>query len=382
MISDETNYSLTFHATVAVLRPLLTFLHRDSYLYWPFLVSTLLIGMLAWRCTRARGDLDPGKPIWKTFFSRYLGRGLWWHPSARLDYRFYFINAILFPLLIGPLLFSSDTLARALDAWLGIPPTLSSPPPGFWMMALYTLLFFIAYDFGRFVAHSLLHDVPWLWEFHRVHHSAEVLTPMTSFRVHPVDAALMALVPALTTGLLTWLFHHTLAPGITFITFLGIHIIIWVSNLVGNLRHWHVWLSYGPTLNRWLIRPAHYQLHHSCEERHMGCNRGFELAVWDRLYVPPAAPEQFRMGLNDGSDGRWRTVWQLYWWPLRGLWAKLRPGQTGKPASRPATSKAGVAIRRKAGHTHRTSPPCFSPAAHPKAPSTSCTADRSMTASP
>jgi len=116
-------------------------------------------------------------------------------------------------------------------------------------------------------------------------------------------------------------------PGITFITFLGTHAIIWASNLVGNLRHWHVWLSYGPTLNRWLISPAHHQLHHSCEERHMGCNRGFELAIWDRLYgtlyVPPEYPEEFRMGLNDGSDGRWRSVWQLYWWPFQQLWASL-----------------------------------------------------------
>ena len=39
----------------------------------------------------------------------------------------------------------------------------------------YTVLFFIAYDFGRFVAHSLLHDIPCLWQFHKVHHSAEVL---------------------------------------------------------------------------------------------------------------------------------------------------------------------------------------------------------------
>lgn len=324
MISDETLYSLVFHSTVAVLRPLFTFLHRDSYLYWPFLVSTLLIGMLAWRYTRARGRLDPGQALWKTFFDRYLSRRLWWHPSSRLDYRFYFINGVLFPLLIGPLLFSSGGFAQLLDGWLGITPATPGAAPGFWMVAAYTVLFFVAFDFGRFVAHSLLHDLPWLWQFHRVHHSAEVLTPMTTFRVHPVDAAIMVWVPALTTGILTWLFHHLVDPGITFITFLGTHAIIWVSNLVGNLRHWHVWLSYGPTLNRWLISPAHHQLHHSCEERHMGCNRGFELAIWDRLYgtlyVPPESPEEFRMGLNDGSDGRWRSVWQLYWWPFRELW--------------------------------------------------------------
>ena len=132
---------------------------------------------------------------------------------------------------------------------------------------------------------------------------------MTAFRAHPVDLAVMAWVPALTTGIVIWCFHRYANAGIGMITFLGLHTIIWAFNLVGNLRHWQVWLSYGPTLNRWLISPAHHQLHHSYEPRHLGCNRGFELAVWDRLYgtlyVPPLAPETFRMGLGDGSDGQW-----------------------------------------------------------------------------
>jgi sterol desaturase/sphingolipid hydroxylase (fatty acid hydroxylase superfamily) len=322
---EEIIYKLVFQVTYQTLKPLLAFLHHDSFLYWPFILSTLLIAMLAWRFTRARGDLDPAKPHWKEFFDRYLSRRLWWHASSRLDYRFYFVNAILFPLILGPLLFSTDSIAAALGSLFGMPDA-QSAAPSFRAALAYTVLFFIAYDFGRFVAHSLLHDIPWLWQFHKVHHSAEVLTPMTAFRAHPVDLAVMAWVPALTTGIVTWCFHRYANAGIGMITFLGLHAIIWVFNLVGNLRHWQVWLSYGPTLNRWLISPAHHQLHHSYEPRHLGCNRGFELAVWDRLYgtlyVPPLAPETFRMGLGDGSDGQWRGVWQLYAWPFQMLWRR------------------------------------------------------------
>jgi len=323
-------YKVAFHSTLAVLRPLLTFLHRDSFLYWPFIISTLLIAMLAWRYTRARGDLDPGKANWREFRQRYLSSRLWWHVSSRLDYRYYFINGVLFPLLAGPLLFSSDRIVAMLTIPFGgggIP----AATPGFGAAIAYTVAFFIAYDFGRFVAHSLLDDVPVLWHFHKVHHSAEVLTPLTSFRAHPVDLAIMAWVPAVTTGLVTWLFHYFVDPGVSMITFLGTHIIIWVFNLVGNLRHWHVWLSYGPTLNHWLISPAHHQLHHSYEPRHLGCNRGFELAIWDRLYgtlyVPPEAPESFRMGLGDGTDGQWRSVWRLYAWPFKMLFGRT-PAET------------------------------------------------------
>ncbi len=71
--------------------------------------------------------------------------------------------------------------------------------------------------------------------------------------------AKLAWVPALTTGIVTWCFHRYFGAGIGMITFLGLHTIIWVFNLVGNLRHWQAWLSYGPTLNRWLISPARHQ---------------------------------------------------------------------------------------------------------------------------
>jgi sterol desaturase/sphingolipid hydroxylase (fatty acid hydroxylase superfamily) len=300
----------------------LAFRQRDSFLYWPFLVSTLLIAMLAWRIGYARGSAE-NPSGWRAFFGRYFGRALWWHPSARADYRFYLVNALVFPLLLGPLLFGEPAVSNMLDA--AVKPFLGGmnqdwTPAGWTTKIIYTVAFFLAYDFGRFAAHSLLHDVPLLWEFHKVHHSAEVLTPITSFRAHPIDLAVMAWIPALTTGMVTWVFHRFVDAGIGFHTFLGLHVLIWAFSLVGNLRHWQVWISYGAALNRWLISPAHHQLHHSAEARHWGCNRGFELAIWDRLYgtlyVPANEPESFRMGLGDETDGRWRTLGRMYFWPF------------------------------------------------------------------
>ena len=43
--------------------------------------------------------------------------------------------------------------------------------------------------------------MPFLWEFHKVHHSAEVLNPITGFRSHPVDQVLDAVVMGAMTGL-------------------------------------------------------------------------------------------------------------------------------------------------------------------------------------
>jgi len=39
-------------------------------------------------------------------------------------------------------------------------------------------------DFSRYLIHNLLHRVPWLWEFHKVHHSIEELDWIGNWRFH------------------------------------------------------------------------------------------------------------------------------------------------------------------------------------------------------
>ncbi|HXQ52376.1 MAG TPA: sterol desaturase family protein [Stellaceae bacterium] len=317
----------------------LPFLQRQSQFYWPFLVSTLAVALLVWRF--ARHEEETGAS-WREFRRRYLGRALWWHPSARVDYRYYLVNAVVYPLIAAPALVTGAAIASGLDG--AFRPILGTPhglgEAGWAMKLAFTLLFFVAYDFGRFVAHSALHDVPLLWEFHKSHHSAEVLTPFTAFRVHPVDLGVMAWGSAITTGLVTWGFQWLGGPTITFYEFLQMHVLLWGFNLLGNLKHWQVWISYGRVLDRWLISPAHHQLHHSAEARHFGRNRGFEIALWDRLYGTLALPrrgETFRMGLGDGTDGSWHRVWKLYFWPLWS--ASLRAIGRGEPVAGRAAAR-------------------------------------------
>ena len=162
--------------------------------------------------------------------------------------------------------------------------------------------------------------MPLLWQFHKVHHSAEVLTPLTNYRAHPVELFLMAAVPSLATGLVSGIFWYVAADEIGVYTFLGAHVLVVGFNAFANLRHFEVWISFGPALNRWLISPAHHQIHHSRDPRHFGSNRGFELAVWDRLFgtlYVPGAVEELRLGLGDGTDGAWHRVGRMYGWPFR-----------------------------------------------------------------
>ena len=313
-----------------LIDPFVQFLFRDSLLWWPFLLSAFAVALAGFWATHGRDAA-----AFVEFRRRFLGRALWAHRSAQADYAYYIVNTLIYPLIVAPLVISSAAFARLIESGLArLAGPMGAPLLGIgWTRALYTVLFYLAYDWGRFAAHSLLHEAPLLWQFHKVHHSAEVLTPITSFRTHPVELFVMAVIPNAATGLVSGIVWYLSAGEVGFYTFLGLHVVMAATGAIGNLRHWQVWISFGPVLNRWLISPAHHQIHHSRELRHFGMNRGFELAIWDRLagtlYVP-GAEEKFAMGLGDGSDGAWHRVARLYAWPFRYALELLGVGS--KPA--------------------------------------------------
>ena len=318
---DQGVYFVVLHAGKALAAPLI----MQSELYWVYLFSGFAIAWLVWKMYLVRqATYSASGSFRQSFFSR----DIWWHPSARVDYKFYLLNALLMAWISSHFWVTEQTVVSWLQAVLpAVNTTLAleaTAAPHLVSRLVLTLLFFVAYDLGRFVAHSLLHDIAWLWEFHKVHHSAQVLTPLTAFRVHPVDLAVMAWVPALFTGALSWAYARWIDPSVTFFTFMGFHALVWLFNLVDHLRHWHVWVSYGPALNRWLISPAHHQLHHSANPEHWGCNRGYELAIWDRLYgtfmQPSVTPMVFAKGLGDGTDGQWHTLGALFLRPFNYFW--------------------------------------------------------------
>ena len=65
-------------------------------------------------------------------------------------------------------------------------------------------------DFSRFLVHKALHRIPVLWSIHKVHHSAEYLTPFTVYRTHPLEGVIFAfrsiIVQAITISSFVFLF--------------------------------------------------------------------------------------------------------------------------------------------------------------------------------
>ncbi|MBT5158582.1 MAG: sterol desaturase family protein [Alphaproteobacteria bacterium] len=179
-----------------LLVPLRAPLDQGTLLHWPFLLSALTIALLATRF--APGALH--------FLKVYFSRAVWWHPSARADYLYYLINGAFFPVIFAPLLAVSAIVSSATVDMFNAP---SGSGEAHWIIVTaFSLAVFVAYDFGRYIGHWVQHKNAVLWEFHKVHHSAEVLTPLTSFRLHPVDLLLMSAVPGFFTGLVGGECHH------------------------------------------------------------------------------------------------------------------------------------------------------------------------------
>lgn len=287
--------SAWFAPITALFEPVTHLSDPTRRLFVPFLLSS---AMLAWIVAFARGAsaIRAARSL--------VEPRLWWHRSARADYQLVALKAVVRAATAGFAGFSALVLAGLSAHWLRVTfgsPSLRAPA---WLVAmLFTLVAFVAEDFSRFFLHWLMHKVPALWAFHRVHHSAEVLTPITLYRTHPVESALNRARGAITMGVVTGLFVWLFGTAVRGWELFSVDALGFLWSMCGaNLRHSHVWLSFGPRVERWLLSPAQHQVHHSIAARHLDKNFGTILSIWDRLfrslYTTTAAPERLRFGLH------------------------------------------------------------------------------------
>ena len=228
-----------------------------------------------------------------------------WRPTLKADLFYFILNAFLLGAILGGALLSFAAVSGATGAVLvrlfGVAPTPVMPELA--ARIVITLALFLAYEFGYWVDHWLSHRVAFLWDFHKVHHSAEELTPLTVWRVHPIESLKFANILALSTGVTSGIGHYGLGADAHEYAVSGTNVI-----LVGfiyaylHLQHTHLWIPFGGLLGRLLQSPAHHQIHHSSHPRHHNRNFGSCLAVWDwafgTLYVPGREPEKLHFGID------------------------------------------------------------------------------------
>jgi len=189
-------------------------------------------------------------------------------------------------------------------------------------------VFFVAKDFIEWLIHNALHRVPWLWSFHKVHHSIEQLDWIGNFRFHWMEIVVyrsLSYFPLIVLGA----DERVLLP------------IAVLSTLIGHLNHSNINITWGP-LRYLLNSPRMHVWHHAygqVDNHRHGVNFGINLSIWDWLFGTAYWPDESecpdqqpaRLGFA-GMERYPRTLLDRLFFPLSLIWRPRRPtGGTPNP---------------------------------------------------
>jgi sterol desaturase/sphingolipid hydroxylase (fatty acid hydroxylase superfamily) len=258
----------------------------------------------------ARQRLKRGRRLrWRTLLRALFPRRIVESKSNQADIGYLFFNVFVFGVVFGWAVLSYQSISNGVIAVLVslFGPISPTTLPAYVPRIVITAMLFLSYELGYWFNHWLSHKVPLLWEFHKVHHSAQVLTPLTNFRVHPVYtwifANILAFSAAIANGIGNFMFGDTAYQYALSDT--NIILVLFIHAYV-HLQHSHVWISFRGVLGRILVSPAHHQVHHSDNPKHFDKNFGSCLALWDwmfgTLYVPQKEREPLTFGFADRPD--------------------------------------------------------------------------------
>ena len=324
---------------VLLAAPLFELVHLGSQFNMLTLIGSALTAAAFYAYLRR------GRPMSLRGLSQYLfPNWLVRHKSTVLDLKL-FVMANMYVVLQVTFIFSSapvmkDMVLGALESGFGAGAQAGTPSVT--LTVITTLLNLLAIEFGYWVAHWMMHRIPWLWEFHKVHHSAEVMTPLTEWRQHPVELLLFPVLITAATGTVTAVMTWIYGPGAQVFALWGINAIIlvfWYTIL--HLRHTHVKLTATGFLGHLIQSPAHHHIHHSVERRHHDKNLGYCLSVWDwafgTLYMP-TKDQEIEFGLGE-PDPALQTFRGSMWAPC------VRAAQSIAKSCKPAWARLSLPQR-------------------------------------
>jgi sterol desaturase/sphingolipid hydroxylase (fatty acid hydroxylase superfamily) len=158
--------------------------------------------------------------------------------------------------------------------------------------ALEVALGLLLFELGGYAYHRLAHRVPLLWRLHEVHHSAETLDWLASFRQHPLEIVLMTLAQN--------------APLVLLGIPLGTHaLVLLLIKLNTVFVHADVAVPHGPWSSVWAT-PRYHHRHHQRDGE--PCNFASLFPFIDRLFGTHSAERGGRPGLPHALPQRFAAL--------------------------------------------------------------------------
>ena len=303
----------------ALKLPFKNFINPTKRVHYIYLITTILFASFIYFKAQYR----------QNFLKFIFHKKVWLSKSAWIDYKIILFNSFVKVLCIAPFLIFGLYISFYVNEYLmqifgyetiklGVTETL----------IYYTIALTILNDFASFFIHYLMHKIPFLWEFHKIHHSATSLNPFTQYRLHPIELIVNNLKSLLVFGLVTGVFDYLSNSQIEKITFLGVNIFSFIFLAWGaNLRHSHIKLTYFNFIEYLFISPFQHQIHHSNNPEHFDKNMGSKLAIWDWMFgtlIRSKSVKKVSFGLGLDDDQNYNTFWKNIVKPFQNLFYKTK----------------------------------------------------------
>ena len=217
------------------------------------------------------------------------------------DLGFVALNGHLFSLLTAALMGSAALAATRALRSLGL--ALESSPVSQWPFLAQFAAFLVLADFLQWCIHNLLHRVPWLWTFHKVHHSIDTMDWIGNWRFHWMEI--------LVYKSLQWLPLAWLGASADAVFAVAVVTTIW-----GDFNHANLDVGLGP-LGYLLNSPRMHLWHHDqSSEGGVAKNFGIVLSAWDFIFRTAYWPRDRnpeRLGYPGDSEMPMSLTGELLW---------------------------------------------------------------------
>lgn len=249
-------------------------------------MSALVIGIAAALLGGANVQPDETRS-WGVFFGidffivNLLATGFMFAPFERLfphrreqrlfrnEWRedlFYFLVSTMFVQILTFLTLAPSNFVNAnTGSWEAFRASVANLP---WLVQFAIVL--VASDFAQYWYHRLFHQVPFLWGFHAIHHSAKSMDWLAGSRMHLLEVILLRMVTSLP------LFTLGFSPSVMQ-AYLGF-IYVWSS-----LLHANVGGSFD-RLGHWIATPRFHHWHHGLEEEAFDVNFAIHFPWLDKIF--------------------------------------------------------------------------------------------------
>lgn len=260
-----------------------TNLHWGNYLYWLIGISLFFFALellMPWRKDQPR-----------------IRKDFW------LDGFYMFFNFFLFSLVGYNAV--SDVFVQMFNDFLalfGISNLVAIQVNSFPVWAQLLTLFLVR-DFIHWNVHRLLHKVPALWEFHKVHHSVEQMGFAAHLRFHWMETIVYRTIEYIPLAMI----------GFGIQEFLIVHLF---GLAIGHFNHSNIKVPLGPF--KYLFNNPQMHIWHHAKEIPVktGVNFGISLSIWDYIFGTHYIPKDGKdvpLGFDDMDEFPSKLKDQLFY---------------------------------------------------------------------